>query len=91
MIQPTVYGQAIIILVYVPLLTFSGVEGKMFEPMALTVIIALAAAFVLSITLVPALIAIAVTGRVRKARTFIRALKRLYAPLLARAVASPFP
>ena len=42
MIQPTVYGQAIIILVYVPLLTFTGVEGKMFEPMALTVIIALA-------------------------------------------------
>ena len=58
MIGPSVYGQAIIILVYVPLLTFSGVEGKMFEPMALTVIIALVAAFVLSITLVPALIAI---------------------------------
>ena len=42
MIGPSVYGQAIIILVYVPLLTFSGVEGKMFEPMALTVILALA-------------------------------------------------
>ena len=41
MIQPSVYGQAIIILVYVPLLTFTGVEGKMFEPMALTVIMAL--------------------------------------------------
>ena len=41
MIQPTVYGQAIIILVYVPLLTFTGVEGKTFVPMALTVIIAL--------------------------------------------------
>src|SRR5262245_3619523 len=50
-IQPSVYGQLIILLVYVPLLTFSGVEGKMFEPMALTVIIALAAAFVLSITM----------------------------------------
>src|SRR5262245_8826272 len=62
MIQPTVYGQAIIILVYVPLLTFSGVEGKMFEPMAMTVIIALAAAFVLSLTFVPALIAILVSG-----------------------------
>ena len=37
MIKPTVYGQAIIILVYVPLLTFTGVEGKMFQPMALTV------------------------------------------------------
>jgi heavy metal efflux system protein len=54
MIQPTVYGQVIIILVYVPLLTFSGVEGKMFAPMALTVILALVAAFVLSLTFVPA-------------------------------------
>ena len=40
--RPTVYGQAIIILVYVPMLTFSGVEGKMFHPMAMTVIMALA-------------------------------------------------
>ena len=39
--RPTVYGQAIIILVYVPMLTFTGVEGKMFQPMAMTVIIAL--------------------------------------------------
>ena len=92
MIQPSVYGQAIIILVYVPLLTFSGVEGKMFEPMALTVIIALAAAFVLSITFIPALIAIAVTGRVReRENAAVRGLKRLYAPLLTRAVASPLP
>ena len=91
-IQPSVYGQLIILLVYVPLLSFSGVEGKMFEPMALTVIIALAAAFVLSITMVPALIAIAITARVRDSENAaIRGLKRLYAPLLARAVASPFP
>jgi heavy metal efflux system protein len=91
-IQPTVYGQLIILLVYVPLLSFSGVEGKMFEPMALTVIIALAAAFVLSITMVPALIAIAVTGRVRESENAaVRGLKRFYAPLLTRAVASPFP
>ncbi len=62
MIQPTVYGQLIIILVYVPLLTFSGVEGKTFTPMALTVVIALAAAFVLSLTFVPAMIAIAITA-----------------------------
>src|SRR5215208_884240 len=46
MIQPTVYGQAIIMLVYVPLLTFTGVEGKTFMPMAMTVLIALATAFV---------------------------------------------
>jgi cobalt-zinc-cadmium resistance protein CzcA len=91
-IQPSVYGQLIILLVYVPLLSFSGIEGKMFEPMALTVIIALAAAFVLSITMVPALIAIAVTGRVRESENAaVRGLKRLYAPLLTRAIASPFP
>ena len=76
MIQPTVYGQAIIMLVYVPLLTFTGVEGKTFEPMALTVIIALAAAFVLSLTFVPAMIAILVTGRVQESENlFMRRSK----------------
>jgi cobalt-zinc-cadmium resistance protein CzcA len=82
MIGPSVYGQAIIILVYVPLLTFSGVEGKMFEPMALTVILALLAAFVLSLTFVPALIAIFVTGRVSEAdNAAVRYLKAAYAPI----------
>jgi heavy metal efflux system protein len=92
MIQPTLYGQAIIILVYVPLLTFSGVEGKMFEPMALTVILALASALVLSLTAVPALIAILVTGRINESENaIIRALKRWYAPALAWAIRSPLP
>jgi len=90
MIQPTLYGQAIIILVYVPLLGFTGVEGKMFQPMAATVIIALAAAFVLSLTFVPALIAVAVTGRVRETdNPLVRALKAAYRPLLAGAVRAP--
>ncbi|WGS02052.1 CusA/CzcA family heavy metal efflux RND transporter [Bradyrhizobium sp. ISRA443] len=92
MVQPSLYGQAIILLVYVPLLTFTGVEGKMFEPMALTVILALAAAFVLSLTLVPALIAIAITGRVQeKENRLVAALKSWYSPLLRRAVAAPAP
>ena len=92
MIQPTVYGQAIIILVYVPLLTFTGVEGKTFMPMAMTVIIALATAFVLSLTFVPAMVAIAVTGRVQeKENLFVRGLKALYQPALARAIRSPVP
>src|SRR6266545_3523622 len=92
MIRPTVYGQLIIILVYVPLLTFTGVEGKTFEPMALTVIIALVAAFVLSLTFVPATIAIAITKPVREQENaIIRYLKSAYAPLLARAAASPLP
>ena len=90
MIKPSLYGQAIIILVYVPLLTFTGVEGKMFEPMALTVIIALAAAFVLSLTFVPALIAIAITGKVtEKDNLIIRSLKATYRPVLAAAVRAP--
>jgi cobalt-zinc-cadmium resistance protein CzcA len=92
MIGPSVYGQAIIILVYLPLLTFTGVEGKMFEPMALTVIFALIAAFVLSLTLVPALIAIFVTNRVREGDNFaVHRLKIAYAPLLRRTIAHPLP
>jgi heavy metal efflux system protein len=90
MIRPTVYGQAIIILVYVPLLSFTGIEGKMFEPMALTVVIALAAAFVLSLTFVPAMIAIVVTGRVQEQESaFIRKIKSFYEPALSRAIRAP--
>ncbi len=92
MIGPSVYGQGIIILVYVPLLTLSGVEGKMFEPMALTVILALVSAFVLSVTFVPALIAIFVTGRVTEGdNAAVRHLKSAYAPWLRRAIAHPLP
>lgn len=92
MIRPTVYGQIIIILVYVPLLTFTGVEGKTFEPMALTVIIALAVAFFLSLTFVPAMIALTVTKRVREEESpIIRKLKAIYAPWLSRAISSPMP
>ena len=92
MIGPSVYGQAIIMLVYLPLLTFSGVEGKMFAPMALTVILALIAAFVLSLTLVPALIAIFVTNRIREGDNFaVLRLKIVYAPLLRRTIARPLP
>lgn len=90
MVKPSVYGQAIIILVYVPLLTFTGVEGKMFAPMALTVIIALAAAFVLSITFVPACIAIFITGRVEEKDNFlVRGLKSIYRPALNFAMKFP--
>jgi cobalt-zinc-cadmium resistance protein CzcA len=90
MIKPTVYGQAIIILVYVPLLTFTGVEGKTFTPMALTVLIALVAAFVLSLTFVPAMLATVLTGRVSEQENrLIRGLKVAYRPVLSGAVAAP--
>ena len=90
MIRPSVYGQAIIILVYVPLLTLSGVEGKTFEPMALTVIMALAFAFVLSLTFVPAAIAIAMSRPVKEEEARpIAWLRRHYEPGLGRAMARP--
>ncbi len=90
MIQPSVFGQAIIIMVYIPLLTFSGVEGKMFEPMAMTVIFALVAAFILSLTFIPAMIALCVTGRVQeKEGRVIHAAKSLYEPTLHRVLKAP--
>jgi len=90
MIRPSAYGQAIIILVYAPLLTFSGVEGKMFEPMALTVIIALVFAFVLSLTAVPAAIAIWLSKRVEEKESRIIAwLRRRYEPGLDKAMRRP--
>lgn len=75
-----------------PLLSFTGVEGKMFEPMALTVILALGAAFVLSLTLVPALIAISLSGRVQESENrFVEVMKRAYRPLLRYSMTSSLP
>jgi cobalt-zinc-cadmium resistance protein CzcA len=62
----TAFGEAIIIVVYLPILALVGVAGKMYRPMALTVIVALAAAFVLSLTFVPAMVALFMGGRVRE-------------------------
>ncbi|MCX8475145.1 MAG: CusA/CzcA family heavy metal efflux RND transporter [Sphingomonas sp.] len=90
MIRPSVYGQAIIILVYVPLLTLTGVEGKTFEPMALTVIIALAFAFVLSLTFVPAAIAAWLSRPVEEKEGRVVAwLRGRYEPGLDRAMKRP--
>lgn len=92
MVRPTVYGQLIIFLVFVPLLTFQGVEGKTFAPMAITLMVALASAFVLSLTFVPAMIAIVVKGRVSETEVKpIRWFKERYAPVLGRGVARPMP
>jgi cobalt-zinc-cadmium resistance protein CzcA len=88
--KPIVYGQAIIILVYVPMLTFSGVEGKMFEPMAITVILALVAAFALSLTFVPAMIAIFVKNKIKDGEgRMIEKAKAIYLPGLDYALAKP--
>lgn len=91
MARPAAFGQAIILLVYAPLLMFEGVEGKMFGPMAATVMLALLAAFVLSFTFVPAMTALFV--REPKAdheeTRLTRAAKARYAPLLSAALARP--
>ncbi len=63
-IRPSVFGVLIILIVYLPILALTGVEGKMFRPMAITVILALLAALVLSVTFVPAAIAVFLSGRI---------------------------
>ncbi len=79
----TAFGEAIIVTVYIPVLMLTGVEGKMFQPMARTVIFALVAAFVLSLTFVPAMVALGITGRVREHENVAVAwAKRLYGPAL---------
>jgi cobalt-zinc-cadmium resistance protein CzcA len=82
-VRPSMFGQAIIVTVYLPILTLTGVEGKMFRPMAVTVIFALAAALVLSLTFIPAMAAIGLGGKVQEKENFLlRAAKRLYEPTL---------
>ncbi len=88
--RPIVFAVGIIILVYLPVLALEGVEGKMFRPMALTVILALGAALVLSLTLVPVLASLLLRGRAAERETwFIRKLKAAYLPLLRRSIAAP--
>ncbi|MAN50304.1 efflux RND transporter permease subunit [Marinimicrobium sp.] len=83
-IRPSLFGVLIITVVYIPLFTLTGVEGKMFQPMAATVVMALLAALVLSLTVVPASVAVFMTGRVsEKENRAIVAAKSLYRPLLS--------
>jgi cobalt-zinc-cadmium resistance protein CzcA len=86
-IRPSLFGTLIIAVVYLPVLTLTGVEGKMFAPMALTVLMALGGAAILSMTLVPAAVALLVTGKVaEKENLFMRAASRFYAPVLEGAI-----
>ena len=90
MIRPSLFGQAIILLVFVPLLTFQGVEGKTFSPMAITVMLALISAFILSLTLVPALLALLISGRVsEKEVRMVSWSKSKYEPALRKALKWP--
>lgn len=81
--RPVVFAVAIITIVYLPILSLSGIEGKMFKPMALTVVFALIGALILSLTYVPAAMTFILRGRVaEKESIFIRYAKRWYKPAL---------
>ena len=82
-IRPSLFGVAIITLVYIPIFSLTGIEGKMFHPMALTVIIALLSAMVLSLTFVPAAVALFITGKVsEKKNPIMKGAEWLYKPVL---------
>jgi cobalt-zinc-cadmium resistance protein CzcA len=78
-----IFGQLIIMVVYLPIFALTGVEGKMFHPMAFTVVIALFGAMILSVTFVPAAIALFITGKVKEEENFVmRAARKGYEPVL---------
>ncbi|TDY02851.1 efflux RND transporter permease subunit [Thiohalophilus thiocyanatoxydans] len=91
-IRPSVFGVTIIMIVYVPIFALSGVEGKMFEPMAFTVVTALFSALILSVTAVPAAVAVFVRGPINEQENrAMRGLRRVYEPVLNRALANKLP
>ena len=81
--RPLIFGQLIIMVVYLPIFALTGVEGKMFHPMAFTVVMALLGAMILSVTFVPAAIAMFVTGKVKEEEGVVMRTARLrYEPVL---------
>ena len=81
--RPLLYGQLIIMVVYLPIFALTGVEGRMFHPMAFTVVMALLGAMVLSITFIPAAVALFIGNKVaEKENVLMQGAKRVYAPVL---------
>ena len=88
--NPAVFGVLIIMLVYLPIFALSGVEGKMFHPMAFTVVAALLGALIFSVTFVPAAIAIFVRGNIKHGENAImRAARKVYQPMLKQTLKLP--
>lgn len=89
--QSMMFGELIIMVVYIPILMLTGIEGKMFYPMAITVLIALFSAMILSLTFVPAAVALFVNGKVReKNANFLDALQDRYVRSLRHLLKAPF-
>ncbi|MDB5309311.1 MAG: czcA 6 [Gemmataceae bacterium] len=83
--RPTLFGELIILIVYLPILTLEGIEGKLFRPMALTVIFALAGSMILSMTLMPALASLLLPRRISEREpVLLRLVKAVYVPVLKR-------
>jgi cobalt-zinc-cadmium resistance protein CzcA len=88
--KPTMFGELIIMIVYLPILTLEGVEGKLFRPMALTVIFALVGSMILSLTLMPVLASFALSRRMTEKETILdRFFHALYRPVLWLALRFP--
>ncbi len=88
--KPTMFGELIIAIVYLPILALQGTEGKLFRPMALTVIFALAGSMILSLTVMPVLASIALSSKTKEEEVWlVRLFKRGYVPILNAAVARP--
>lgn len=84
--RPLIFGQLIILVVYLPIFTLTGVEAKLFHPMAMTVVLALIGAMILSVTFVPAAVALFVTGEVKETESrWMHWLKTKYELLLDKA------
>lgn len=89
-LKPIAFAVGIIIIVYLPILTLEGVEGKMFKPMALTVVFALVGSLILSFTLMPVLASFFLKRNMKEKETFIiRNAKKIYLPLVRKTIANP--
>jgi cobalt-zinc-cadmium resistance protein CzcA len=89
-LRPTVFGVTTISIVYLPILSLVGVEGKMFRPMAITVLLALAGSLVLALTLTPVLASLFLSRRLTEQESaIVRWARKIYEPWLARAMARP--
>jgi cobalt-zinc-cadmium resistance protein CzcA len=90
-LRPAVFGVTIITIVYLPILSLTGIEGKMFHPMAMTVLFALAGSLVLSLTLIPVLASLLLPGRIsEKESVIVAGVRRVYEPLLRRTLDRPW-
>lgn len=88
--KPTMFGELIIAVVFLPILALEGAEGKLFRPMALTLLFALAGSLVLSLTLMPVLASLALPKKMRENEVWlIRAVKAVYGPLVSWAIRRP--